>query len=73
MHRVPSEHEVVAGRSRRLENELRIGLRLEVMNGYLDVVDSWFRDNIAENGDGGAILNGRSEAQNALSTGAGCL
>jgi predicted outer membrane repeat protein len=40
------------------------------MNGYLNVVDSRFRENIAENGDGGAILNGRSEAQNIFSTGA---
>jgi predicted outer membrane repeat protein len=40
------------------------------MNGYLNVVDSRFRDNIAEHGDGGAILNGRSEAQNILSSGA---
>jgi hypothetical protein len=40
------------------------------MNGYLTVDDSSFRDNIAENGDGGAILNGRSEAKNILSSGA---
>jgi hypothetical protein len=46
------------------------GALVAYMNGYLNVVDSWFRDNVAENGDGGAILNGRSEAQNALSTGA---
>jgi predicted outer membrane repeat protein len=46
------------------------GARVAYMNGYLNVVDSWFRDNIAENGDGGAILNGRAEAQDLLSTGA---
>ncbi|MCU1384652.1 MAG: exported protein of unknown function [Acidobacteria bacterium] len=46
------------------------GALVAYMNGYLNVVDSRFRDNIAEHGDGGAILNGRSEAQNLLSSGA---
>ena len=46
------------------------GALVAYMNGYLNIVDSSFRDNIAENGDGGAILNGRSEAQNFLSSGA---
>jgi len=46
------------------------GALVAYMNGYLNVVNSWFRNNIAENGDGGAILNGRSEAQNIFSTGA---
>jgi predicted outer membrane repeat protein len=45
------------------------GALVAYMNGYLNVVDSSFRDNIAENGDGGAILNGRSEGQNVFSTG----
>jgi predicted outer membrane repeat protein len=44
------------------------GALVAYMNGYLQVVDSWFRDNTAENGDGGAILNGRSEARHILST-----
>jgi predicted outer membrane repeat protein len=46
------------------------GALVAYMNGYLNVVDSRFRDNIAEHSDGGAILNGRSEAQNLLSSGA---
>ena len=46
------------------------GALVAYMNGYLNVADSWFRDNIAENGDGGAILNGRAEARNIFSTGA---
>jgi hypothetical protein len=46
------------------------GALVAYMNGYLNVVDSQFRDNIAEHGDGGAILNGRSEARNILSSGA---
>jgi len=40
------------------------------MNGYLNVTDSSFRNNIAQNGDGGAILNGRAAAQNVFNTGA---
>jgi hypothetical protein len=44
------------------------GALVAYMNGYLQVVDSRFRDNTAENGDGGAILNGRSEARHILST-----
>jgi len=46
------------------------GALVAYMNGYLNVVDSSFRGNIAENGDGGAILNGRSEARNIFATGA---
>ena len=46
------------------------GALLAYMNGYLNVVDSTFRDNVAENGDGGAILNGGAEAQNVFATGA---
>jgi hypothetical protein len=46
------------------------GALVACMNGSLDVVDSSFSGNIAENGDGGAILNGRSEAQNVFFTGA---
>jgi predicted outer membrane repeat protein len=46
------------------------GALVAYMNGYLNVVDSSFRDNIAEHGDGGAILNGRSEGKNILSSGA---
>jgi predicted outer membrane repeat protein len=46
------------------------GALVAYMNGYLNVADSWFHDNIAENGDGGAVLNGRSEAHNILSSGA---
>ena len=40
------------------------------MNGYLNVSDSKFHHNTAQNGDGGAILNGRAAAQNALFSGA---
>jgi len=46
------------------------GALLTYMNGYLNVIDSTFRDNIAENGDGGAILNGGAEAQNVFFSGA---
>ena len=46
------------------------GALVAYMNGYLNVVESSFRENLAENGDGGAILNGRSEAHNIFATGA---
>jgi hypothetical protein len=40
------------------------------INGYLDVDGSEFTDNEAQNSPGGAILNGRSAAENLLGTGA---
>jgi predicted outer membrane repeat protein len=46
------------------------GALVAYMNGYLDVVDSRFRNNVVLGGDGGAILNGRSEAQNIFFSGA---
>ena len=46
------------------------GALVTYMNGYLNVIDSSFLNNTAQNGDGGAILNGRSAAQNALFSGA---
>jgi len=59
---------LVGGPAAGLNFGLGGGALLAYMNGYLNVADSSFRDNVAENGDGGAILNGRSEAQHALST-----
>jgi predicted outer membrane repeat protein len=46
------------------------GALVAYMNGYLDVIDSRFRNNVVLGGDGGAILNGRSEAQNVFGSGA---
>jgi hypothetical protein len=46
------------------------GALLAYMNGYLDVSDSRFRNNVVLAGDGGAVLNGRSEAQNVFGSGA---
>jgi polymorphic membrane protein len=46
------------------------GALVTYMNGYLNVSDSKFHHNTAQNGDGGAILNGRAAAQNALFSGA---
>lgn len=45
------------------------GALVAYMNGYLDVRDSLFINNIAKNGPGGAILNGRSAAENLFGTG----
>jgi len=59
---------MVGGLAAGLNFGLGGGALLAYMNGYLNVADSSFRDNVAENGDGGAILNGRSEAQHPLST-----
>lgn len=39
------------------------------MNGFLNITDSLFVKNIAQNGEGGAILNGRSVAINPLRLG----
>ena len=46
------------------------GALVTYMNGYLNVSDSSFNKNTAQNGDGGAILNGASAAQNPFGTGA---
>ena len=42
------------------------GALVAYMNGYLDVIGSRFMNNVALGGDGGAILNGRSEAENVF-------
>jgi len=46
------------------------GALVAYMNGYLDVIGSRFQNNVALGGDGGAILNGRSEAENVFGSGA---
>jgi predicted outer membrane repeat protein len=46
------------------------GALVAYMNGYLDVSGSRFLNNVVLGGDGGAILNGRSEAENVFGSGA---
>ncbi len=45
------------------------GALVAYMNGYLNVSDSVFLNNIAQNGPGGAILNGAAAATNIFGTG----
>lgn len=45
------------------------GALVAYMNGYMRVTTSRFINNVAQNGDGGAILNGRSAGFDLLGTG----
>lgn len=64
-------HEAIfGGPSQGLNFAFGGGALVAYMNGFLDVVDSRFRNNVVLGGDGGAILNGDSEAQNVFLSGA---
>ena len=65
-----SQHDVMlGGLAAGLDFPLGGGALVAYMNGYLDVTNSTFVNNVTQNGPGGAILNGRAAAENVFGTG----